>query len=170
MYLIAIAWIYVVLMMALAEALSAQGTVLGAIFTFLLYGCLPLSVVMYLLGTPMRRRARLAAEAVARAAGCRLQDLTCWLGPCIGPRQFEVGPDVVEAFGGGPRFVARPRPDGQMRWLADLPGLARDRLAAAGVCTVVGGAWCTVEDASAFFSFRRDGVTGRQAAAVWLRA
>jgi len=63
MYLIAIAWIYVVLMMALAEALSAQGTVLGAIFTFLLYGCLPLSVVMYLLGTPMRRRARLAAEA-----------------------------------------------------------------------------------------------------------
>jgi hypothetical protein len=63
MYLIAIAWIYVVLMMALAEALSAQGTVLGAIFTFLLYGCLPLSIVMYLLGTPMRRRARLAAEA-----------------------------------------------------------------------------------------------------------
>jgi hypothetical protein len=66
--------------------------------------------------------------------------------------------------------VARPRPDGQMRWLADLPGLARDRLTAAGVRTVVGGAWCTVEDASAFFSFRRDGVTGRQAAAVWLRA
>jgi len=63
MYLIAIAWIYVVLMMALAEALSAQGTVLGAIFTFVLYGCLPLGIVMYLLGTPMRRRARLAAES-----------------------------------------------------------------------------------------------------------
>lgn len=63
MYLIAIAWMYVVLMMALAEALSAQGTLLGALFTFLLYGCLPLSIVMYLLGTPMRRRARLAAEA-----------------------------------------------------------------------------------------------------------
>ena len=64
MYLIAIAWMYVVLMMALAEALSAQGTLLGALFTFLLYGCLPLSIVLYLLGTPMRRRARLAAEAV----------------------------------------------------------------------------------------------------------
>lgn len=63
MYLIAIAWMYVVLMMALAEALSAQGTILGALVTFLLYGCLPLSIVMYLLGTPMRRRARLAAEA-----------------------------------------------------------------------------------------------------------
>ena len=68
MYLIAIAWMYVVLMMALAEAMSAQGTVLGALFTFLLYGCLPLSIVMYLLGTPMRRRARRAAEAEQSAA------------------------------------------------------------------------------------------------------
>jgi mannose/fructose/N-acetylgalactosamine-specific phosphotransferase system component IID len=67
MYLIAIAWMYVVVMMALAEALSAQGTVLGALFTLLLYGALPLSIVMYLLGTPMRRRARRAAEAEAEA-------------------------------------------------------------------------------------------------------
>ena len=109
------------------------------------------------------------AVAVARAAGCGPEDLSCWLGPCIGPRQFEVGPDVVEAFGGGVRCVGRPRADGQMRWLADLPGLARDRLADAGVHLVVGGAWCTVEDTSAFFSFRRDGVTGRQAVAIWLR-
>ncbi|MFY8085371.1 MAG: hypothetical protein ACOVN7_16800 [Rubrivivax sp.] len=65
MYLIAIAWMYVVVMMALAEALSPQGTVLGALFTLLLYGALPLSIVMYLLGTPMRRRARQAAEAEA---------------------------------------------------------------------------------------------------------
>ena len=63
MYLIAIAWMYVVIMMALAEALSAQGTVLGALFTLLLYGCLPVALVMYLLGTPMRRRTRRAAEA-----------------------------------------------------------------------------------------------------------
>ena len=66
MYLIAIAWMYVVVMMALAEALSAQGTVLGALFTLLLYGCLPVAIVMYLLGTPMRRRARRAAEAAAQ--------------------------------------------------------------------------------------------------------
>ena len=63
MYLVAIAWIYVVLMMAVAEAISPQGTVMGAVFTLLLYGALPLSVVMYLLGTPSRRRARRAAEA-----------------------------------------------------------------------------------------------------------
>lgn len=65
MYLVAIAWIYVVLMMAVAEALSSQGTVLGAVITFVLYGVLPLSILMYVMGTPMRRRARLAAEAEA---------------------------------------------------------------------------------------------------------
>jgi hypothetical protein len=68
MYIVAIAWIYVVLMMAIVEALSSQGTVIGAVFTFLLYGVLPLSIVMYVLGTPMRRKARLAAEAAASVA------------------------------------------------------------------------------------------------------
>lgn len=68
MYLVAIAWMYVVLMMSVAEATSSQGTVLGALVTFGLYGLLPLSIVMYLLGTPMRRRARLAREAQAERA------------------------------------------------------------------------------------------------------
>ncbi|WP_043812713.1 laccase domain-containing protein, partial [Rubrivivax gelatinosus] len=61
------------------------------------------------------------------------------------------------------------RADGERRWLADLPGLARRRLAAMGVERVSGGAWCTVEDDSRFFSFRRDRLTGRMAAAVWRR-
>jgi hypothetical protein len=68
MILIAIAWIYVVLMMAVAEALSTQGTVLGAFFTFVLYGVLPLSLVLYIVGTPGRRKLRRAAEARAVAA------------------------------------------------------------------------------------------------------
>lgn len=63
MYLVAIAWMYVVLMMALVEVFSPQGTWLGALFTFLLYGVLPLAIVMYLMGTPMRRRARQEREA-----------------------------------------------------------------------------------------------------------
>jgi mannose/fructose/N-acetylgalactosamine-specific phosphotransferase system component IID len=63
MYLVAIAWIYVVLMMAVAEALSTQGTILGAVFTFALYGVLPLSIVLYIMATPGRRRARRAAQA-----------------------------------------------------------------------------------------------------------
>jgi copper oxidase (laccase) domain-containing protein len=115
-----------------------------------------------------------ALRALCDAATCDPADVAAWLGPAIGPRRFEVGAEVLRAFGaavdGGatPRFVPRPRPDGSARWLADLPGLARDRLAAAGVRHVSGGQWCTVEDASRFFSFRRDGVTGRLAASVWL--
>ena len=57
MHLVAIAWIYVVLMMALAEALSSQGTVLGAVITFVLYGLLPLSVLLYIMSAPARGRA-----------------------------------------------------------------------------------------------------------------
>ena len=69
MHLIAIAWIYVVLMMAIAEALSSQGTVLGAVFTFLLYGVLPLGIVLYIGLTPARKKAlRLAEQREAAAA------------------------------------------------------------------------------------------------------
>ena len=68
MYLVLIAWFYVALMMAVAEATSPVGTVLGAVFTFLLYGALPMLVVGYILGTPARKRARLAREAAQNAA------------------------------------------------------------------------------------------------------
>ncbi len=68
MYLVAIAWLYVVLMMAVAEASGANGTVLGAVFTVLLYGVLPLSIVLYVLNTPHRKRARREAEAREAAA------------------------------------------------------------------------------------------------------
>jgi hypothetical protein len=105
------------------------------------------------------------------AAQAEPHELHAWLGACIGPRQFEVGADVLQAFGpaGAGRFVPRARPDGTERWLANLAALARDRLAAAGVTRVAGGHWCTVEERSRFFSFRRDRLTGRMAAAIWLR-
>ncbi|MBM3397987.1 MAG: hypothetical protein FJY28_05060 [Betaproteobacteria bacterium] len=66
MYLVVIAWLYVTLLMALAEAFSAQGSVLGAIITFLLYGLLPMSLVVYLMGTPLRRKAIRQSEQKAR--------------------------------------------------------------------------------------------------------
>jgi hypothetical protein len=66
---VAMAWMYVVLMMALAEAFSSQGTVLGAIFTFVFYGLLPLSIVLYVMGTPARARARRAAEQASSPSG-----------------------------------------------------------------------------------------------------
>ena len=62
MYLLLIGWPYVVLMMAVVEAVSPQGTVLGAVITLLLYGALPISILMYIGGTPARRRARRLAE------------------------------------------------------------------------------------------------------------
>jgi len=68
MYLVPIAWIYVTLMMALVEGTSSQGSVLGAIITFVLYGLLPVALVMYLLGTPARRRAQRARERAEDAA------------------------------------------------------------------------------------------------------
>lgn len=68
MWIVAIAWMYVTLMMALAEATSPQGTVLGAIFTFLLYGVGPLALVLYLMGAPARRKAIRQAERAEREA------------------------------------------------------------------------------------------------------
>jgi polyphenol oxidase len=107
---------------------------------------------------------------VCDAAQCAPGEVQAWLGASIGPAQFEVGPDVLAAFGVSPqvndssRFAAKSAG----KWLADLPALARDRLQAAGVRAISGGQWCTVTDRSRFFSFRRDRITGRMAALVWI--
>ena len=118
--------------------------------------------------------AELTLLAVCEEASCEPAEVAVWLGACIGPARFEIGADVLQAFGRDPgrddasgRFVARG-PQHPGKWLADLAGLARDRLLAAGARDIDGGGWCTVGDASRFYSFRRDGVTGRMAAAVWL--
>ncbi|MBS0340108.1 MAG: hypothetical protein JSS56_06245 [Proteobacteria bacterium] len=68
MHLVIIAWLYVALMMAVAEATNTTGTVLGAIFTFLLYGALPVAIIAYIMRAPARRRARQAREQAAREA------------------------------------------------------------------------------------------------------
>ncbi len=108
---------------------------------------------------------------ICEAAHCRPSEVQAWLGACIGPQHFEVGADVLKAFGAmplealnPPRFI--PRAPG--KWLANLPLLARDRLRAAGVTQISGGRWCTVAEPSRFFSYRRDRVTGRMAAAIWI--
>jgi YfiH family protein len=117
-----------------------------------------------------------AVQALCAGSRCGPAQLRAWLGPCIGPRRFEVGADVLEAFGAEPRpdgathFVAQGVRDGQARWLADLSGLARERLLAVGLRDISLEQRCTVENPSTFFSYRRDGVTGRMAAAIWLRA
>ena len=91
MYLVAIAWIYVVLMMAVAEAASHNGSLLGALFTFALYGVLPLAIVMYLLRTPARKRARRQAEAMQRseASGIEPDDSHHAAGEAVAPVRKE---------------------------------------------------------------------------------
>jgi YfiH family protein len=113
------------------------------------------------------------AAGVCEAAVARMQaspaDLLAWLGPAIGPGAFEVGSEVRCAFlaaDPGATGAFRPSPAG--RWLADIYLLARRRLAALGVDSVWGGGLCTFDDAQRFFSYRRDGVTGRMASLIWL--
>ena len=115
-------------------------------------------------------------QALQQGAGVAPGDVVAWLGPCIGPRQFEVGADVLEAFThasahplDADSFVPRHRADGSARWLANLQRLALRRLLAAGLGAVSVLEACTVEEGSRYFSFRRDGVTGRMAAAICLR-
>ncbi len=96
------------------------------------------------------------ATAVDRAT------LVAWLGPCIGPTAFEVGPEVRAAFVDVNADDARHFTPGRGdRLFADLAGLAASRLMRSGVATVVASGLCTVGDAHRFFSYRRDGVTGR---------
>lgn len=115
--------------------------------------------------------------ALCEASGADPADLRAWLGPCIGPQAFEVGTDVLAGFGltpqagvAAPHFVPRLGADVDPagKWLADLPGLARDRLQAMGVSHITGGTWCTASAPERFFSHRRDGRCGRQAAAICL--
>jgi polyphenol oxidase len=110
-------------------------------------------------------------QGLCDAAGCAAEEVQAWLGACIGPRRFEVGPDVLQAFGAAANTAdaARFSPHAPGKWMANLPLLAQDRLRAAGVRDISGGTWCTVENPSRFFSFRRDRVTGRMVAAIWIR-
>ncbi|KAA3655270.1 MAG: peptidoglycan editing factor PgeF [Proteobacteria bacterium] len=99
-------------------------------------------------------------------------DVMAWLGAAIGPDAFEVGDEVRAAFVAHEAAAAAAFRPGRVpgKWLADLYALARQRLAACGVTRVYGGDLCTVSDPQRFFSYRRDGQTGRMAAMVWRTA
>lgn len=108
-------------------------------------------------------------ESTIREMAVAQDELLVWLGPAIGPQAFEVGVEVRQAFvtrdaASESAFVAH----GEGKWLADLYLLARRRLAEAGIHTVYGGEYCTYCDEQRFFSYRRDGVTGRMASMIWL--
>ncbi|OGA37782.1 MAG: hypothetical protein A3G24_06530 [Betaproteobacteria bacterium RIFCSPLOWO2_12_FULL_62_13] len=107
-------------------------------------------------------------ENTVRGIGRAPADLLAYLGPAIGPQAFEVGADVRTAFveqDARAEFAFAPCRPGQ--WLADIYVLARHALARAGVTQVYGGGLCTVSDSRRFFSYRRDGTTGRMGALIW---
>ena len=110
-----------------------------------------------------------AAIAGLNDLGSAPRDLVAWLGPAIGPGRFEVGADVRDRFcDDDPDATTWFAPHVPGKWLADLYGLARLRLARAGVSQVSGGGLCTHTDGTRFFSYRRERDTGRMATAVWL--
>lgn len=111
-----------------------------------------------------------AALREAAPAQAEPVELRAWLGPCIGPQAFEVGPEVLAAFPADAAcFRYTPRPDGDPRWRADLQAIAARRLQAAGVAQLLRLPACTVSHASSFFSFRREGrLSGRMAACIRL--
>lgn len=108
-------------------------------------------------------------EATIAAMGVAPSSLMAWLGPAIGPTAFEVGDEVRAAFVGvASEDAAAFQAHAGGKWLADLYALARARLARAGVLKVTGGEYCTYREPEKFFSYRRDGVTGRMASLIWL--
>jgi len=109
-------------------------------------------------------------EATLASMGVAPGEVMAWLGPAIGPDAFEVGAEVRQAFiDGNAADAAAFTPIGDDKHLADIYHLARLRLHRAGVSDISGGDFCTVIERDKFFSYRRDGVTGRMASLIWLQ-
>lgn len=109
-------------------------------------------------------------ENTLKQLDCAADDVLVWLGPAIGAEQFEVGDEVRAAFmqhdsAAEAAFIAGEQPG---KWLADIYLLARQRLQQQGIEHIYGGGLCTVSDSERFFSYRRDGQTGRMASLIWL--
>jgi YfiH family protein len=187
------AWLSQVHGVAVADAASLNGCVPdadasvatqpGAVCVVMTADCLPVlfcSTDGLVVGAAHAGWRGLANGVLQRTVGSmRAQgatDILAWLGPAIGPQQFEVGQDVLQAFRDGARddverqvlssaFAAIDGKPG--KYLADIYALARTMLLRDGVAQVAGGEYCTVSDAARFYSYRRDGVTGRQASLIW---
>lgn len=108
-------------------------------------------------------------EATVQAMGRAPEDLIAWLGPAIGQDAFEVGAEVRAAFvGAQPQASSAFIPGQGGKWFADIYELARLRLNALGVTGIYGGGYCTYRERERFFSYRRDGATGRMGTFIWL--
>ncbi|MGK5078897.1 peptidoglycan editing factor PgeF [Janthinobacterium sp. HLX7-2] len=187
------AWLSQVHGVAVADAASLDGCVpdadasiatqAGAVCVVMTADCLPVLFCSHdglVVGAAHAGWRGLANGVLQRTVeAMRAQGATqilAWLGPAIGPQQFEVGQDVLQAFRDGARddterqvlSAAFAAIDGKPgKYLADIYALARTMLLRDGVAQVAGGQYCTVSDAAQFYSYRRDGITGRQASLIW---
>jgi YfiH family protein len=158
-----------------AEADASYTRRRGVVCAVLTADCLPLllcdqgATVVAVAHAGWRGLAAGVIEATVAAMGEPGEHLMAWLGPAIGPTAFEVGDEVRKAFvatdaAAGMAFVTAPGG----KWLCDIHLLVRQRLAALGIRRISGTGSCAVSEAGRFFSYRRDGVTGRMASLVWL--
>jgi hypothetical protein len=157
------------------EADAAVARNPGSVCTVMVADCLPVLLtdragsVVAAAHAGWRGLAGGVLENTVRAMGTAPDKLLAYLGPAIGSSAFEVGADVRDAFlarsaDAATAFVAH-KPG---KWLADLSALARQRLRASGVTQIYGGGLCTYSNPRRFFSYRRDKITGRMAALIWL--
>ena len=157
------------------EADAAVTATPGVVLAILTADCLPVLLcgddggVVGAAHAGWRGLAAGVIENTVAAMGIAPAGISAWLGPAAGPGAYEVGEDVRAAFvdsdaSAAEAFVAT-RPG---HWLCDLYALARLRLARAGVVRVEGGGLCTISDPRRFYSFRRDGNTGRMASLIWI--
>jgi len=180
---------------ATPQAVSADASVTtqpGVACTIMVADCLPVLFASH--GTPAVAAAHAGWRGLAGQGGSGILEQTyklfsapaltgqalqaietvVWLGPCIGPQAFEVGAEVRAAFVAHDAQAALMFAPSGNQWLADLAGLARQRLRALGIAQIYGNdsspAWCTVSQPSRFFSHRRDRLSGRMAASIWRAA
>lgn len=157
------------------EADAAFASAPGAVCAVMTADCLPVlfcdraGSVVAAAHAGWRGLAAGVLEATIAAMNVPPHELLAWLGPAIGPENFEVGDEVLAAFVAddpAARDAFKAKLPG--KWLADIYHLARLRLQRAGVAEISGGGFCTVADDERFFSYRRDRVTGRMATLIWL--
>lgn len=161
-----------------AEADAALARAPGVVCAVLTADCLPVLLcddagsVVAAAHAGWRGLAAGVIEATVQAMGLPGERLVAWLGPAIGPENFEVGDEVRAAFVAHDPAAAQAfvpgRTDRPGKWYCDIYRLARQRLAALGVRRVTSADFCTVAERERFYSYRRDGVTGRMASLVWL--
>lgn len=155
----------------LPEADAAVARLPGTVCAVLMADCMPVFLadqsasVVAVAHAGWRGLSAGVIEATLEAMRVAPATVIAWLGPAIGPDAYEVGEDVRAAFAG---YESAFRPTRPGHWLLDLYGVARERLARAGVARVFGGGFCTYRERERFFSYRRDGTAERMAALIWL--